>query len=322
MAFFKFTLPGPGQFFQQQTVTMDPVEWPLCLDHGAMHRHSLRVLRGLCREPGDLTIAFSGGADSWFLVLCLHQLIEMGQVDRHRVQIWTGDYQAGGRGLTPWGGQHESQLNELGLELNRVCLSVDDPHTQRLLIDKFYDTASHNAASVAQFVLMDRFPGRVLVGEGWPHMADCLVPGFRGTRCATLPMEYERGNRILFHALDAQLWGSWLIPENVDFRQPHITREQYLALAQEQQWLWKTMRYHWRHLLYSRAFPGHGQKFLWKNHSWLELWDLPRLEKWRGHMRYQLEHRNQHLRQRLDPRDWLMEPMFYQRAWVPLRILR
>jgi hypothetical protein len=301
---------------------MDRLDWPLCLDHGAVHRHSLRVLSDLCREPGDLTIAFSGGADSWFLVLCLHQLIEMGQVDRHRVQIWTGDYQAGGRSLTPGSGQHEYQLAQLGFDLNRVCLWLDDPRTQEMLIEKFYESASHNAAQVAQAVVMDRFPGRVLVGEGGPAMVDCIIPELRGTRCAMVVAEYESGNRTLFHATDPDLWGSWLIPENVDFQQPLITQRQYLSLTAEQQWLWRTMRYHWRYLLYSRGFPQHGDKFLWKNTSWLGLWDLPQLEKWRGHMRYQLEHRNQHLRQRLDAQDWLMEPMYYQRAWLPLRILR
>jgi hypothetical protein len=328
MAFFKFTLPGAGQFFQTQSVDMDAGFWPVCQDHGAVYKHSLRVLSSLCREPGDLTIAFSGGADSWFLVLCLHQLVARGEVSRDRVQIWSGDYTYEGRSLTPDSGLHDSQFRDLGLSLQRLVLRLEDAGTERLLMDKFYQTASHSAEQVAQFVLMDQFPGRVLVAEGGPVIYPVPrllgAPQPVGDWAMLNALQYERGNRVLFHSLDPDLWGSWLIGENVEFRPCKIRQEQYQALTVDQQHLWSHLQYHWRYRLYSAGFPSPGEKFLWKKPSWQGLLDpnIEALKQWRGLMHYHLWQRHQHLRQALDPVDWAWWQRFYEKAWVPINLIR
>lgn len=326
MAFFQFTLPGPGQYFKPQTVKMENYQWSLCRDHDSLHRNSLRVLEELCHRPGELTLAFSGGSDSWFLALCLHRLVQQGRVPRDRMQIWMGDYTVGGQSATPGGEKIEEQLGALGLKLNRVTLEVGDPQTQRLLTQKFHDTASHNRGSIAQWVLMDRFPGKVVVAEAGPIICDAPRPvghAPAGGDCVYLnALEYERDGRMVFHYSDAELWGSWLVPENLGHRTPPIRRDQFLSLTQEQRHLYQYLHHWWRDLLYSRAFPEHSQKFLWKRPSWRNLLECPELEGWRRVMQHYLWEKDQHLRIRLDDEQWYWSERYYQKVWIPLHINR
>ena len=325
MAFFPFTLPGPGQWSQRPQVTLTDPRFTLCTDPGQVHSHSLRVLEDQCRQHRDLTIAFSGGADSWFLVLCLHQLIREGRVAADRAQIWTGDYTLSGHSLTPDSDRHQWELSQLGFHLHRVVLAVEDPATQDLLIEQTHRTASHIHNQIAQYAVMSHFPGRVLIAEGGPTVMPPPwlegEPRPRGTWAMLSALEYERDGRVLFHSLDRELWGSWLIRENVEFRQPAITQAQRSALSQEQRHLLDRLRYHWRYRLYSAGFPEHGDRFLWKKPSWLGLQDLPELARWHGYRHYHGDLRPRRELVRLSPGEQFWNQAgLYSHTWVPIQI--
>ena len=334
MAFFTFTLPAPGRWFTEQTAEILPNRFQICYDYQRVHQNSLRVLEELCHTRDDLTIAFSGGADSWFLVLCLHQLIHEGRVPPNRVQIWTGNYTFCGKSLTPNFLEHCRLLESLGLVLHTHNQPIEDPDLEGRLLNQFYQTASHSPDQIAQYCLIDCFPGRVIIPEGGPTILPPPVSTLsnsdtdKGIWAMLSALEYERNNRILFHSLDRDLWSSWLIPENVNFSVPMIEKEQFDALSSQEQFFWRRIRYHWRYLLYGAGFPKYRHLFLWKKPSFLSsdgktLRQIPKLGDCFKKMGYMLETVNAQ-KNNLEKKSihwmWQGDTGYYSHCWVPIVI--
>lgn len=291
MAFFEYELPGPGEWHRKVEARVEPPYFQINPRPRALFEHSCRMLEQITsHETNQITLAYSGGNDSLFLLLCLEHLVRQGIIDPQRVRVCMGDYREEGASLTPGLRDHVQWVRYRGFALDVVDLEITDPGCTHLLINKFHETASHNLQQIPQYVMLDQFPGDVvLVAEGGPTVMPppriLDRPRPRGQWVMLSALEYERGRNLCFYSTDRDLWATWLIQENVEFRQPPLTRPQFETLTPDQQRLWSTLlRYHWRHRLYTAGFPDHAGRFHWKRQSWiLPLNTRPCLAEWKRH---------------------------------------
>ena len=272
MAFFTYQQRPKNSYFFEQKVSLPDKKFTICKDYYACYKNTLDTIEMIISDKREkYCLPFSGGADSWFLLLCFLKLVEQKKADITQLQIIIGNFKINGQSTVPEFDNTVQELESLDLRYNVMDVNVDEKLFNNLR-EISVNESEPMIEKVLQYYVFNNSGYVNLIPEGGPIVN--RKPWMKDEKkdfkkyIYHSALNYERlPNRVCIFQHNRKIFESWLIQENFDFQNIPLTKEQFDLMPAYYQNFVKWLRYHWRFKLYATPFPEYKHKFFYKIQS-------------------------------------------------------